>query len=78
MVETVFRLIPVKGDGEQLGDYGRAISVQCDQCQHLGYELVCKAFPDGIPEPILTGERDHTEPYPGDGGIRYEALEKGE
>ena len=32
----------------------------------------CRAFPVGIPEPIATGENPHTEPYPGDHGIRFE------
>ncbi len=34
----------------------------------------CDAFPDGIPEEILFGPFDHTEPYPGDHGLRYSPL----
>ena len=34
----------------------------------------CKAFKKGIPEPIWTGEHDHTEPYEGDNGIQFEAI----
>jgi len=50
---------------------------QCVGCRHFGHEgWKCKAYPDGIPEPILTGEHDHTEPYPGDNGIRFEAIEE--
>ena len=63
----------VAPDGEINAKY-----VACDSCRHLLDNDKCDAFPDGIPEPILTGEHDHTKPYPGDGGIRYEALEKGE
>jgi hypothetical protein len=33
---------------------------------------VCSAFPDGIPEPIVRGERFHLLHYPGDEGIRFE------
>jgi hypothetical protein len=32
----------------------------------------CAAFPDGIPEAILGDGFDHRDPYPGDGGIRYQ------
>jgi len=48
----------------------------CKQCRHWseldfsGYK--CKAFPNGIPEEIITSEHDHRKPYPGDNGIRYE------
>lgn len=41
-------------------------------CKHHRGGATCSAFPDRIPKAILTGERDHHEPYPGDGGIRFE------
>lgn len=34
--------------------------------------MVCLAFPDGIPDDILGGEVDHTQPHDGDHGIQYE------
>jgi len=34
--------------------------------------LACEAFPDGIPDEIAYGDVDHTKPYPGDHGIRFE------
>jgi hypothetical protein len=53
-------------------------SYQCVFCKNYNSELKCKAFPDGIPEEILTGEHDHTEPFEGDNGIRFEPIDKDE
>jgi len=36
--------------------------------------LRCSAFKGGIPFKIIAGEHDHTEPYEGDGGIRFELV----
>ena len=45
----------------------------CLVCRHFqrgpGYR--CKAYPDGIPEPIIDNAADHREPYDGDGGIQF-------
>lgn len=49
---------------------------QCVYCQHLWSGFVGAAFPGGIPDVILLGEHDHREPYPGDGGIRFEMKEE--
>lgn len=46
-------------------------SDQCVSCAHYLGTLTCTAFPERIPEAILTGEHDHSEPYPGDGGTRW-------
>jgi hypothetical protein len=47
----------------------------CNTCAHLYPDhSFCEAFPDGagIPVVILNGLNNHTEPFPGDRGIRYE------
>ena len=47
---------------------------QCAYCVHKDEDgATCKAFPDGIPEDILSMETDHRQPVEGDGGIQYEA-----
>lgn len=55
------------------------ISAQCFNCtRFLGVNdegaPYCAAFPDGIPRQILTGEADHRDPFPGDGGIRFDEF----
>jgi hypothetical protein len=47
---------------------------QCSRCLNLTDPLLwkCRAFPDGIPGDILGGDFDHTKPYPGDSGIRFD------
>lgn len=50
----------------------------CYVCKHLFAAERCDAFPEGIPEPIVSGEVLHTEPYPGDGGILFEKLDEEE
>lgn len=39
---------------------------------HIG--MACAAFPAGIPEDILRMRVDHRYPYPGDGGVRFDAI----
>lgn len=49
----------------------------CHSCTHRIGLYTCEAFPHGIPYPILTGNFLHIDPYPGDGGIRYERMIRG-
>lgn len=46
--------------------------IQCANCtqRHAG-GLTCNAYPGGIPVSILTNERDHRRPQPGDMGILF-------
>ena len=44
----------------------------CNQCEYVSEDgQRCKAFPQGIPERILTGEIDHHYPVHGDNGIQF-------
>ena len=47
----------------------------CRSCKHFGEGPGCAAFPDAIPDGILSGEIDHTKPVDGDNGIQYEERE---
>jgi len=50
--------------------------VQCASCIFYSGGRKCEAYPEGIPEEILTGEVDHTTAYDGDNGIQFEAIDK--
>lgn len=52
--------------------------VGCPDCTHFRWPGVCAAFPRGIPTPILNGDVDHMEPFPGDNGIVFEFAGEGE
>jgi len=49
------------------------IGVKQDNEDELTERHVCKAFPDGIPNEIVSGKNLHLEPYEGDHGIQYDA-----
>lgn len=53
------------------------LPIQCAGCINYKKSLKCAAFPDRIPEDILTVRFDHSEPYKGDHGIRFEPAHKG-
>lgn len=39
-----------------------------------GEQLTCDAFPDGIPDEILSGQNRHTTPFDGDNGLTYLSI----
>lgn len=51
------------------------LPIQCTMCIHYRGKRKCKAFPGKIPEVVFTGKHDHTKPFPGDGGVRFEPKE---
>ena len=58
--------------------------ISCPYCKNLTEDLTaegrrtCTAFPGGIPDAINAGENHHIEPFPGDGGIRFDPIEGAE
>lgn len=50
----------------------------CRDCVHFDQLRMnrCTAFPKGIPLPILSGDHDHRLPFPNDGGVRFQPLDK--
>ena len=52
------------------------IDRSCPACKHFNDQKwgTCKAFPDGIPFEILSGEFKHDQPHKNDGGIRFETV----
>lgn len=54
------------------------LAASCNTCKRLRVgTAACEAFPDGIPLLIRSGEFDHREAFPGDGGKRWAAPEGG-
>lgn len=47
----------------------------CTFCAHYESSQTCAAFPDRIPQQIWLGENNHTKPYQGDSGIRFQPVE---
>ena len=56
------------------------ISPICLECRNFNTldndKLSCKAYPNGIPKEIINSEHDHTKPFKGDNGIRFEPIKE--
>jgi len=73
-MRTEKTIVPAYGDGI-IGDAQIDMSIQCLACKNLRNNMTtCRAFKDGIPVKILTGHWDHTKPFRGDNGIRFERI----
>lgn len=71
-MKTKQTLIPAYGE-DDIGDNIIDMSIQCLDCKHLNNNMTtCKAYKGGIPVKILTGGFNHTQPFKGDNGIRFE------
>jgi hypothetical protein len=53
---------------------GDIVTSQCMFCTHLKPKRTCTAFLGGIPKEIHSNHFDHRQPYPGDNGIQFQAL----
>lgn len=58
-------------------DVGDMVISSCITCKHKAKtRIVCNAYPQGIPEELLTGKVVHKTPYKGDHGIQYEPIKQ--
>ena len=61
----------IPADKDNLNSYNIPV---CNNCIHHIADDKCDAF-ENIPDEILNGQNDHSEPFPGDKGIRFEPTE---
>lgn len=75
MPETMKILAAGKSGGTHY-EFAVDLSVDCCACSHFNNEadsldLVCKAFPEGIPDAVRSGSVSHRSPIDGDRGIQF-------
>jgi hypothetical protein len=51
--------------------------VQCIICKHYRGAKTCDAYKTAIPDEIYIDGFDHTKPFKGDHGIRFEPIKEG-
>lgn len=60
-----------------LAEGGLVYEPLCHACRYwTAGTVTCVAYPQGIPLGILTGDWDHHQPLPGDGGVHFEPIDK--
>lgn len=51
------------------------ICLMCTRFRESGTGMTCDAYPEGIPNVIIDSAVDHREPYEGDHGLQFEAID---
>lgn len=54
--------------------YSSPICIVCKRYDRDAEEIVCEAYPKGIPAAIRETRVDHRKPYRGDHGLQFEPL----
>lgn len=53
------------------------VTTWCLLCDNYIEKGRCRAFPEGIPDALYPFGKKHTEPFPGDNGVRFTPLKEG-
>lgn len=62
-------------DSEFLRPFITPLCLICDRAEDIDNPLKCTAFPNGIPEAILSGEFIHTSSFPGDDSLLFKPFD---
>jgi hypothetical protein len=63
----VFNFEGMEGVKSVIEDTSALVRPICFDCKHLKKGMICKAFPNGIPNNILLGKNNHRKPLRGQG-----------
>ncbi len=75
-VQAVWERLGLADAGGFYWDGHVVLSAQCATCARRRQWPTCEAFPGGVPREILAGLFDHRQPFPSDGGLRYEERKR--
>jgi hypothetical protein len=60
---------------DMIGNTLANFDVSCYKCKHFhDNEITCDAFPNGVPDSIMTSSVRHDHPINGDHGIQFEPI----